>query len=327
MELLDRYLISVQQDLDHSLSHEKREDIIKEIRANILDELDAQTQQSGQKETDAQADALKDVLKQYGHPAATAQRYAPQAPLVKSEDMALYKKVLWHGAAVIFVFALLKTISSMLQSDSINPIRLLLQTGGHFLENIGLMLLIVTLCFYYLGKTQSLAAARYKNWTLEKLPEFPQATIKISDTLTDLISASFLLLVLWTPLWMSEDTQQSLVFSLDPAQEHWRYILTVLSLSSCVFALYRLSQATWQRWSLQLYVVENLVFGFAFLWMASVENFLNINAQSTNANWQTVIDWAQQQLSYSFAIIGIIILIIAGFQLYRLNQLSKSKIA
>ena len=167
MELLDRYLISVQQDLDHSLSHEKREDIIKEIRANILDELDAQTQQSGQKETDAQADALKDVLKQYGHPAATAQRYAPQAPLVKSEDMALYKKVLWHGAAVIFVFALLKTISSMLQSDSINPIRLLLQTGGHFLENIGLMLLIVTLCFYYLGKTQSLAAARYKNWTLE----------------------------------------------------------------------------------------------------------------------------------------------------------------
>lgn len=319
MELLERYLISVKQDLDHSYSAEQQEDIIKEIRANILDEVDAQIQQSKQTE---QA-ILNDVLKQYGHPTATAQRYAPQAPLVRSEDMPLYKKVLWHGAAVIFVFALLKTLSSMLQSDAINPIRLLLQTGAHFLEHIGLMLLIVTLCFYYLGKTQSLSLARYKNWTPEKLPEFPQATIKMSDTLTDLISASFLLLILWTPLWMSQDAQQSLVFSLDPTQEHWRYILTVLSLSSCVFALYRLSQATWQRWSLQLYVVENLVFGVAFLWMASVKNFLNINAQSSNANWQTVIDWAQQQLSYSFAIIGIIILIIAGFQLYRLNRLSK----
>ena len=321
MELLDRYLLSVKQELQTSkggkgIRDNESDDIIREIKANILDELEAREEKGELKES-----ALADILQDYGHPCALAQRYAPLPPLVSGADMPLYKTVLWHGAALIFVFALLKTLNSMLQSDSINPLRLLFQTGGNFLENAALMLVVVTLAFYYLAKNTSVSALRYRNWTPANLPQNPLATIKLSDTLTDLTSAAFLLLLSWTSVWMSESSQENLLLALSPEQNHWRIIFTVLCILSVLFAIYRLTQSYWKSWSLVIYVAEHLLFGLAFLWMASISGLFVISNEEVVKNWPFISEFVDTQLQYCLGITGMVILILGALQARKFKML------
>jgi len=312
MDLLNRYLAAVEQ----ALTIDNKEDVIREIRANILDELEEHSSDDNNREA-----ALNVILQKYGHPTATAQQYAPHAPLVAPEDMPLYKSVLWHGAALVFVFSLLRTVSSMLQSDSINPFRLLFQTANSFVEYLGFIVLLVTISFYYLGKHGMLSHWRYNNWTPAKLPQYPNATISLSDTLSDLTTVAFLLLLLWTPLWMSQGAQQGLLLSFAPSHEYWRLVLTVLCVASGVFALYRLSQTTWKRWSLSAYLIDHLGFGIAFLWMASQENVFIVANQEIQKNWPQFTHFIESNLQESLAICGVVIIIVGAFQAKKLKRL------
>ncbi|WP_371193234.1 hypothetical protein [Glaciecola sp. SC05] len=312
MTLLDRYLAAVKQ----ALPADKESDILRELKANMLDEADAHTENG-----ETQDHAIQLVIEKYGHPLAVAQSYAPQAPLVAGEDMPLYQSVLMHGAVLIFIFSLLKTLSAMLVSDSLNPFRLVFQTFGNFVDHAALLLLVVTLSFYFLGKSGYLGKLRYKNWSLEKLPKYPDAKISLSDTLTDLVSTSFLLLLLWTSLWMSEEGQQALVFALSPSSEHWRIILTVISVASLVFALFRLTQASWQRWTLLSYIADHIVFSVAFLWMASLPELIIISKPEVAENWPFIQQAFESYFSYFLAITAVIIGFLGYLQIRKLNQL------
>ena len=315
MEILKRYLATVKQELPV----DQQADIIRELQANILDEVEA-LEESGE----TNANAIQTVIEKYGHPTATAQSFAPQAPLVAGEDMPFYKNVLIHGAALILVFSLIRTLSLMLLSDSLNPIRLVFQTMGHFIEHAGLLLIIVTLCFYYLGKNGSLAKSRYKNWSIAKLPTFPEAKISLSDIFTDLTSLSFLLLLLWTPLWMSKEGLDSLLFSLSPSSEHWRLILTFISIASLLFALFRLSQTSWQAWTLIAYIGDHIVFAIAYLWMASEPELLIINNIEIAQNWPILERFIDGYFQYFLVSIASVLLVLASLQVRKLNKLRHS---
>jgi hypothetical protein len=314
MDLLNRYLTSVKK----ALPVDKQTDIIRELKANILDEVEA-LEQSDRALKNAQAIQL--ILEKYGHPTATAQRFAPQSPLVAGEDIPLYKSVLLHGAALIFVFSIIQTLSSMLLSDSINPLRLIFQTIGNFLEHSGLMLLAVTLSFYYLGKNGILSKWRYKDWSLAKLPMFPEAKVSLSDTFTDITTTCFLLLLLWTPLWMSEDGLQSLLFSLAPQSEYWRIILTLASVASLLFGLYRLTQVNWQRWSLIAYIGDHLVFAVIFIWMATETKILLVSHSEVADSWPIVQELIDNNFQYTLAAAGLVIAVIGMFQAYKARKL------
>lgn len=312
MTLLTRYLAAV----NNELPTDKRADIIRELKANILDEVEARTQ--GGESTDQ---ALQLVIEKYGDPVAVAQTYAPQAALVAGEDMPLYKLVLLHGAALLFVVSLIQTLSAMLAADSLNPIRLILQTLGNFIQHAALFLLALTLCFYFLGKGGVLAHLRHKNWSLTKLPAYPQAKISISDTLTDIVSSSFVLLLLWTSLWMSETAQQGLLFSLSPSSEHWRFIITIISAASLLFAFYRLTQRTWQQWSLLTYIGEHAVFTIAFLWMASVPTLIVVSNLDVSENWPIMQFVVTQYFSHFLVATALIIGLLGFVKLRQYYQL------
>jgi hypothetical protein len=89
MELLDRYITAVNEELDSA----DKVDLCKEIRANILDELD--------EHEDNGADTLKTILERNGSPAECAQKYAPRAPLIAGENMPLFKTSLKHAAVLV----------------------------------------------------------------------------------------------------------------------------------------------------------------------------------------------------------------------------------
>jgi len=259
MELLERYLAAVAAELPADKQH----DIIRELRANLLDQIEA-LQQNGPLD-DAQ---LSQLLLQQGHPVDMAQRFAPSAPLVASEDMPLYKTVLWHGAALMAVIALLKSLGALVLADSINPVQLVLQLGFSFIDNFATLLLVVTAVFYGAGQAGWTKEWRQRQWHPARLPRYPLARMKLSDSITDLTSALFLLLLLWTPLWLSVEAQQHLPVRLADGMEHWRYLLTVFTLLSAGFACYRLTQLSWQRWSKWCYILDHLVFAVIFAAMA-----------------------------------------------------------
>ena len=259
MELLERYLAAVAAELPV----DQQQDIIRELRANLLDQIDA-IQQDGPLD-DAQ---LSQLLLQQGHPVDMAQSFAPSAPLVAGEDMPLYKTVLWHGAALLAVIALLKSLGGLILADSINPVRLFLQLGFNFIDSFATLLLVVTTLFYLCGRAGWTKEWRQRQWHPTRLPRYPLARMKLSDSITDLTSTLFLLLLLWTPLWLSVEAQQHLPVRLADGMEHWRYLLTLFAALSTAFALYRLTQLSWQRWSKWCYIADHLVFAAVFAAMA-----------------------------------------------------------
>lgn len=259
MELLERYLAAVAEELPV----EQQQDIIRELRANLLDQIDAMQQDGPLSD-----DQLSQLLLQQGHPVDMAQRFAPSAPLVASEDMPLYKSVLWHGAALLAVVALLKSLGGLVLADSINPVRLIMQLGFSFIDSFATLLLVVTAVFYLAGRAGWTKNWRQRQWHPARLPSYPLARMKLSDSITDLTSALFLLLLLWTPLWMSVEAQQQLPVRLADGMEYWRYLLTFFALLSAVFALYRLTQLSWQRWSKWAYIADHLIFAAIFAAMA-----------------------------------------------------------
>lgn len=259
MELLERYLAAVAAELPADKQH----DIIRELRANLLDQIDALQQDGPLEEA-----KLSQLLLQQGHPIDVAQRFAPSAPLIASEDMPLYKTVLWHGAALMAVIALLKSLSGLMLADSINPVRLVLQLGFSFVDNFATLLLVVTAVFYLCGRAGWTKEWRQRQWHPARLPRYPLARMKLSDSITDLTSALFLLLLLWTPLWLSVEAQQHLPVRLAEGMEYWRYLLTFFAALSAAFALYRLTQLSWQRWSKWCYILDHLVFAVIFAAMA-----------------------------------------------------------
>jgi hypothetical protein len=259
MELLERYLAAVAAELPL----DKQQDIIRELRANLLDQIEAQQQNGPLDETQ-----LSQLLLQQGHPVDMAERFVPSAPLVAGEDMPLYRTVLWHGAALIAVVALLKSLGGLVLADSINPVRLFLQLGFSFIDSFATLLLVVTAVFYLCGRAGWTKEWRQRQWHPTRLARYPLARIKLSDSVTDLTSALFLLLLLWTPLWLSPEAQQYLPVKLADDMEHWRYLLTFFSALSAGFALYRLTQLSWQRWSKWAYIADHLIFAAIFAAMA-----------------------------------------------------------
>ena len=209
----------------------------------------------------------------------------------------------------------------MLQGDSINPFRLVIQPLFMFIDSASLLFLIVTLTFYYAGQSGSISAWLYRNWTLDHLPANPSFKISNSDTITDIITNSFLLLVLWTHLWMSQEVYQQQILELAPSAEHWRIILTVLSVQSLIQALYRLTQTYWQRSSYIAYILDHAVFAGAAIWLAASTPIVVVK-EVMNENLPVIaLSHLVTFQSYFLLSIAGVLLVLMFFQLKKLPNL------
>ena len=145
MELLNRYV----QAMAHYLPAEQKQDIMRELRANLLDELESLGINASNSSDSA---ALTTFLQRQDHPQRIAQSYAPQYPLVASEDMGLYKTIVLKGLLVLFVYAVVTAGSYLINAQSVNAIAFLLVVLSSVWDNIGVMLIGITATFYLLVK-------------------------------------------------------------------------------------------------------------------------------------------------------------------------------
>ncbi len=313
MELLERYLDAITVELPE----EKQTDIIRELRANLLDLVDAVREEKGSELTESE---LSQLLQQQGHPVDVAQRYAPDLPLVAAEDMPLYRSVLWHSAAVVAVLVLLKGLTGLIHADSLNPIRLFISMAYNFFDQFATVLLVVTAIFYGAAHAGWTVKWRQRRWQVADLPKFPRARIRLSDTITDLASDAFLLLLLWTPFWMSTEAQANLPVQLTAESEIWRYVLTGLAIISTGFSLYRLTQLSWQRWSKYCYAAEHLLFAAVFGAMSQQSQLIQ-RVGAEPAQFEQLWFMADRSISAVLLVTSLILLALALLEFKRARSL------
>ncbi|WP_395343941.1 hypothetical protein PN836_004570 [Ningiella sp. W23] len=252
MELVERYLNAVKRELPT----DKQDDIVRELRANILDEIEAAQLDN----TPLTTAKISDLLRAKGHPKRIAQSYAPASPLVASDDMPLYKSVLMKAMLLLFGFSILSASTFLVEQQTVNAFAYLFVALGKFVDNIGIVLIVVTVSFYYLGKHGYLSRWRYGDWSPETLPAPNAQGISKSDSITDITTSVFGIMLLWTSLWMNETSHNNLLFSIAPDMEHWRIILSILLTYSLLAAIFRLSQQYWTKRLLAFYIIEYSIY-------------------------------------------------------------------
>lgn len=263
MNAVDIYINAIAAELPQP----QREDICREIRATLCDELDAQREQHGRELTAAEIEA---ALQQWGHPVQVAQRYHTEPALIASEDMPLFRTVLSYGAALFAALAVLKSLSGLVSAQSINPMQLLMQLGFAFIDMFSTFLLAAIAVFYLLGHSGELQKWRTRAWSLADLPKLPQARLKLSETVSDLVSGLFLLLLLWTSVWMSAASVVDLPIQLAPEHEAVRWVLTLLAVWTSLSAMWRLTRRHWTMPMLRMMLAEVLAYLLAAVWLASL---------------------------------------------------------
>lgn len=311
MQLVDMYLDAVAAELPA----DKQQEIRRELKASLQDELAVMAEETGDV-SEAQVAAL---LQRLGHPRTVASSYHPALPLVASEDMPLFKQWVWYSACVVLAFSLLQSLAGLVVHDSLNPVRFLVQLAFEFVDSFSVVLLLLIASFYGLAKLGELKKWRERPWQLSDLPKNSLASIKFSDMVSDLVSASFLLLLLWTPLWMSAAAQQQLLVAFTPAAEPLRYLLTLLCIASIGLTVVRLWQRVWQRWSVWAYALEHTAFALVFAVLAV--------QWPTYLQWQSHdghplrLEWLLQLCSSALTVTAVILFMQGLWQLRRLRVL------
>lgn len=306
MELVQRYIAAVQRELPE----DKRDEIGRELSANIMDQLDALTEQHGEI-SDVDVVAL---LKQMGHPRTVAQQFVPPQPFINASYMALYKNTLFMVLGILFVLHLVEVTTHWLSSANMGLIRYGFALFGGFIDEACFGFTSITLAFWLMSRQQPAANTSCNaNWQPEKLPLAGPGWqhIALQDIFTDLASYIFLLVVIWYPWWQSaEQLTQGSLFLSSNVRTILQYSTPVIVLG-IVHSLWQLQQRLWSRSMLASHVVLNAVIAAIALYLASTSPLLQLNTE----RWYGIFNL--QQLERSAMITLIIIAMFPAWEALR----------
>lgn len=279
MDLVQRYIAAVQRDLPEA----KRQEIGTELNANIMDQLDALTEQQGSL-SDADIAA---VLKQMGHPRTLAQQFVPPQPLVSPGYMPLYTNTLFMVLGILFLLQTVESTTAWLASSQLSFLMYLESLASGFLHDAILAFASITLGFWLMSRSEPRPhSPREQDWQPEHLPKagLGWQHIALQDIFTDLATYVFLLIVIWYPLWMTEQQLAASRFLLtDTAQQILRWA-SPLALLGIVCSLWQLRQRIWSQRMLLGNVLLNGAFVAAILALAASRPLINIKPEM----WQGV---------------------------------------
>ena len=314
MDLVQRYIAAVQRQLPES----KQQEIGRELQANIMDQLDALAEQKGElADTDIVA-----VLKHMGHPRVVARQFVPPQPLIRLSYMPLYQNTLFMVLGILFLLQVVQTTVSWLSSADMGLVRYLFSLASGFLDDAIFGFACITLGFWAMSRqppTQSDACET--DWQPEHLPKAGPGWqhISVQDIFTDLATYTFLLVVIWYPVWMSADQAESSGFVLSD-QTHlllkWFSPLAVLGI---VVSLWQLRQRLWSHRMLMGNIALNLALVAATLTLAASGPLLSADIDQ----WQGVFELVDLERSamLTLIIIAMFPLWEAGRDLLRLRKM------
>ena len=250
MNLVDRYLSAVAQQLPAA----RRDDIVRELKANILDRLEALAEEQGRATTAADEAS---VLAELGHPQQVAAGFQPPRTLVNAEWFPFYTKSLAYGLVVIFVAQLIGFSISLVSSGHLH----LWGLAGGLIQRTLIMFASVTGVFYLLSNFPATASiSPYCKWKPEDLPPVRHSwqRINLCDSAGEFANNLFFLLVLQYPLWLSADILAKLPVGIGPGLAPWIMPITVWTLGAIVFNLWNLRFGYWTYGKLWFSVALNL---------------------------------------------------------------------
>lgn len=293
MELVNRYIAAVQRELPET----KRDEIGRELSANIMDELDALREQKGLlADTDIAA-----VLKQMGHPRAVAEQFVPPEPFISPSYMRLYKHTLFMVLGILFLLQVVGSTSLWLSSQ-MGLVGYLHSLASGFLQDAMLAFSSITIAFWLMSRSAKPRNACQQDWQPEQLPKAGPGWqhISLQDIFTDLATYVFLLIVIWYPLWLTAEQLEHSRLMLSGAAHQllqWASPLVLLGIAN---SLWQLKLRLWTKPMLIANVLLNTAFGLITLLLATREPLLALEPGA----WQNVFE--AQQLEWA-AVSGLVV--------------------
>jgi hypothetical protein len=314
MKLIDRYMHAVAQALPES----RRDEITRELKANILDKLEALAEEKGREPNDEE---ISTVLKELGHPQKVAGSFLTGQQLVSTELFPIYKQTLHYGLILVFVLALIKLGIHLLNTGD-------LAIANFFYELIQktlIMFAAVTGVFYLLtnpvgGKPYF---DPYQCWSPEKLPPATRSWQRISSCEQSIQFAAdvFFLLMLNYDLWMSATQLQQLTISFAEPVTGWIPIMSAIVIGSLILGIWKLM---YRYWTVTLLILDAVI-SFASATVLLVVSRINpvvIDISKTQEHMDTM-QITNKVIEVGLFWVGLFLVFMAGLSLYRAWKLSR----
>jgi hypothetical protein len=313
MDLVARYVAAVQRELPES----KREEIGRELRANIMDQLDALTDQQGAL---SEAD-IGEVLKRMGHPGRVARQFVPPQPLIAIHYMPVYQHTLFLVLGLLFLLQVVQTALVWMSSSDMGIIAYLVAVARGFIEDSLFGFAVITLIFYLMSRQMhEQNDDSDANWQPQQLPDASHGWQVISrqDIFSDLATYLFLLVVIWYPAVMTADSTDSVRIALsDHAHQFLRWVSPLIVLG-IVASVWQLRRRLWSRRMLLANIVLNLSFVIVILMLAVFTPLLILDQVQSPGVYDLAL--LEHSAQVTLIIIALFPLWEAGRDLLRLRQ-------
>jgi hypothetical protein len=277
VNLVDRYMGAVAL----SLPVDRREEITRELRANILDRIESLTEEQGRMTSQSE---IAEILRGMGHPRQVAARFLPPQRLVGEELFPLYKEALYYILTVILIVHVIKIGASFLSSGHLNIFGLVFG----FADTALLAFASVTGIFYVLSnppKGKPLFTP-YQNWNPEGLPPIQRSWQRIStfEQGNEFSTNVFFLLILQYPLWAPADAVNNLSLRFAEPILPLLPLMTGLILMSILLNLWNFRFSYWSTPKLVMSGLINLACAL-ILFVASRSSEVIVLAPGAEANF------------------------------------------
>ena len=316
MKLIDRYLGAVAAQLPEG----RRDEITRELRANILDKLEGLAEQQGRDATEADVSAL---LKELGHPQQVASRFLPTQQLVTADLFPLYRQSLHYGVILVFILGLIQFAVDFLSSGYMDFIGLL---HGFMMKGL-ITFAVITGLFYVLSNPPGGKPlfSPYQGWSPEKLPPVskPWQRISSGEQGVDFASDLFFLLLLNYSIWMpSEQVSRLAVAFADPVTE-WIPILSAVMIVSLLFGLWNMVYRYWTVPKLAIEALINLISAVILLKLSRLDQVL-VHTHNPMVEPVKMLELANHVIGTGLFWVGMWLLFMVGWGMYRIWQLSRT---
>ncbi|WP_417447748.1 hypothetical protein [Idiomarina abyssalis] len=273
MDMVERYIAAVQRELPEK----KRDDISRELKANILDQIDALESQQGSV-SDAEVAGL---LKAMGHPRKVALQFCPPTPLVTAELMPLYLHTLYMVLGVLFVISTVEITGRWLGGAEMSLLLFMKGIASDFLASGYFAFTTITIGFAVMSRSRTKETAEVPGickWMPEKLPAAGKSWqhISLQNIFSDLATLLFLVMLIWYPLWQPDSGTQS-IFT-EQALTILRWFTPVIAIAMA-HSLWQLRTRLWTRNMLMLNIAVSAAFLLVSVGLLMLSPVLQINVE------------------------------------------------
>lgn len=315
MSLIDRYISAVAQQLPAS----RRDDIARELKANILDRLESFAEEHGRHTTPADESA---ILRELGHPRQVAASYLPPRQLVSPAWFPFYTQCLIYGLAIVMLIQLLGFGVSLLSGGKASIGGLV----GGAIHGALIMFACVTGAFYALSNLPDTAhITPYCGWQPEQLPPVrqPWQRISILDSVSEFAGNLFFLLALQYPLWIGAQTLAALPVAFGPGLQAWILPLSLATGIALMINVWNLRNDYWTPAKLKLSIVLRLLAGALCVAIAQTPDKLMLIGKAQTAANEAAINHVGLWIFVGAACISLFEAGRSAYRLYLLGQIKE----